>query len=260
MEKKYIFFDIDGTLTNDNPGGVILPSTHQTIKKLKDNGHFVAIATGRSYRMAKEMIELAHIDHIVCSGGNGLIVEGKLLYEKPLDKQKAMCLIKECLEKNIVFGVVVDQTGHVYTHYSNFNEMCPEIQGFAQICYMEEANYEQFDEIHKIHVALKKGEKNPLQSFQTTDLHYARYHEYSIIVEPDDKFKGILDMMAYVGGNVKDIVVFGDGHNDLSMIRQAPISIAMGNAIDELKQLATFVTKDCQNDGIEYACQYFGWI
>ena len=66
--------------------------------------------------------------------------------------------------------------------------------------------------------------------------------------------------MAYVGGNVKDIVVFGDGHNDLSMIRQAPISIAMGNAIDELKQLATFVTKDCQNDGIEYACQYFGWI
>ena len=55
-------------------------------------------------------------------------------------------------------------------------------------------------------------------------------------------------------------VVFGDGHNDISMMRQAPISIAMGNAIDEVKEVATYITKSNQEDGIEYACKHFGWI
>lgn len=43
--RKYFFFDIDGTLTNSNPGGIILPSTFETLDKLRKNGHFVAIAT-----------------------------------------------------------------------------------------------------------------------------------------------------------------------------------------------------------------------
>ena len=40
MERKYIFFDIDGTLLDDNPGGKILESTYRTLDKLKENGHF----------------------------------------------------------------------------------------------------------------------------------------------------------------------------------------------------------------------------
>ena len=67
-------------------------------------------------------------------------------------------------------------------------------------------------------------------------------------------------MIDILGGNKEDIVVFGDGINDLSMIKQAPISIAMGNAVDEVKKAATFITKSSQEAGIEYACKYFGWI
>ena len=67
-------------------------------------------------------------------------------------------------------------------------------------------------------------------------------------------------MIHHINGKEEDIVVFGDGHNDLSMMSQAPIAIAMGNAIDELKEVATFVTKNCDDDGIEYACQHFHWI
>lgn len=52
MTKKYFFFDVDGTLTTQNPGGTILPSTLKTLEKLKENGHFVALATGRSYLYA----------------------------------------------------------------------------------------------------------------------------------------------------------------------------------------------------------------
>ena len=61
MERKYIFFDIDGTLLDDNPGGKILESTYRTLDKLKENGHFVAIATGRAQYMAMDAAKEAHI-------------------------------------------------------------------------------------------------------------------------------------------------------------------------------------------------------
>ena len=79
-------------------------------------------------------------------------------------------------------------------------------------------------------------------------------------MEPAEKYQGILEMVHLLKGDEKDIVVFGDGLNDISMIQKAPLGIAMGNAIDEVKEVADFVTKRNDDDGIEYACRHFGWI
>ena len=55
--RKYFFFDIDGTLTNSNPGGIILPSTFETLDKLRKNGHFNSIwsikLSGRSLKISR---------------------------------------------------------------------------------------------------------------------------------------------------------------------------------------------------------------
>ena len=85
MERKYIFFDIDGTLLDDNPGGKILESTYRTLDKLKENGHFVAIATGRAQYMAMDAAKEAHIDCLVTDGGNGITLHNELQYIKPID-------------------------------------------------------------------------------------------------------------------------------------------------------------------------------
>ena len=66
--------------------------------------------------------------------------------------------------------------------------------------------------------------------------------------------------MDHFNAPYKDVVVFGDQKNDLKMFTDEWTSIAMGNAIDELKEKATFVTKNADDNGIEYACQHFGWI
>ena len=58
----------------------------------------------------------------------------------------------------------------------------------------------------------------------------------------------------------QDVVVFGDNTNDIKMFRPEWTSIAMGNAVEELKKIADFVTKDADDGGIEYACRHFGWI
>ena len=67
-------------------------------------------------------------------------------------------------------------------------------------------------------------------------------------------------MVDHFDGDYSDVVVFGDEKNDLSMFTDEWTSIAMGNAIDEVKEVATYITKSNQEDGIEYACKHFGWI
>ena len=61
-EKKYFFFDIDGTLTTKNPGGIVPESTLRTLAQLRRNGHFICIATGRGQAKALEYSRPLGID------------------------------------------------------------------------------------------------------------------------------------------------------------------------------------------------------
>lgn len=72
-----------------------------------------------------------------------------------------------------------------------------------------------------------------------------------------DKGKGILAIARHEGFDPKHTMAFGDGGNDTSMILQAGIGIAMGNAIDELKQQADYVTSSVDDNGILNALRHF---
>ena len=58
----------------------------------------------------------------------------------------------------------------------------------------------------------------------------------------------------------KDTMAFGDGGNDKQMLQHVSLAIAMGNAGDELKSIADFVTKDVDDDGVAYALKHYGLI
>ena len=72
-----------------------------------------------------------------------------------------------------------------------------------------------------------------------------------------DKGKGILAMARHEGFDVSRTMAFGDGGNDTSMILQAGIGVAMGNAIDDLKRQADYVTTTVDDDGILKALRHF---
>ena len=83
MKRKFFFFDIDGTLAVGTPGNQYVPeSTKIAISKLKEAGHFVAIATGRSYAMAVEHMKELGFENMVSDGGNGITIHNKLRSEE----------------------------------------------------------------------------------------------------------------------------------------------------------------------------------
>ena len=87
-----------------------------------------------------------------------------------------------------------------------------------------------------------------------------RYGDGCVLYEPMEKALGIRDMIGHFHMKPNQVVVFGDGYNDLSMFRPEWLNIAMGNARPELKLEADYVTTDCDKDGIYNACKHFGWI
>ena len=80
------------------------------------------------------------------------------------------------------------------------------------------------------------------------------------IYQYDEKKKGIMLMMDHLNAPYEDVVVFGDGMNDLVMFDPLWTSIAMGNGKEKLKEKADYVTEANVDDGIEKACRHFGWI
>ena len=71
---------------------------------------------------------------------------------------------------------------------------------------------------------------------------------------------GIELFCEHFGINVSETMAFGDGGNDITMLKFTQIGIAMGNANDNVKEIADFVTEDVDNDGIEKALLHFGII
>ena len=77
-------------------------------------------------------------------------------------------------------------------------------------------------------------------------------------IEPTDKAAGIKKVMDHYHADTRDVIVFGDGENDMAMFEDPWTKVAMGNAVPELKARADLVTTDVDRDGIWNACLRLG--
>ena len=83
MEKKVVFFDLDGTLLNENK--VVLESSKRAIQALQEKGIYTAISTGRSPLMFDWLLEELNISSYVSMNGQHVVFEGEEIYSNPMD-------------------------------------------------------------------------------------------------------------------------------------------------------------------------------
>ena len=81
-----------------------------------------------------------------------------------------------------------------------------------------------------------------------------------IVKKGINKSTGIDEVSRYFGIKLEDTIAFGDGGNDIPMLKHAGLGIAMGNASERVQAAADFVTTSVDDDGIAYALKHFGLI
>ena len=236
---KYFFFDIDGTLT-DLKTHRIVDSAKETINKLRDNGHFVAIATGRFHYKAMDFAKKIEIDNVVCSGGGCIVINN------------------EIEEDNVGYLLLLEDNDKVFLKDMKFIAQAGLRRELTSYVLDENLDIEKLDKIYKVYFSIKESDIDKYSWCKS--LTRMRLHPNYFVHQHDKKREGILKMMEYLKANPSEVVVFGDDLNDIDMFKGPWFKIAMGNAKEELKEIADYVTDTNINDGIKKACEYFGWI
>lgn len=277
MDRKLIFLDIDGTLVSDMKAPSAKVS--EAVRRARKNGHRVFLCTGRNMAIIGENIVNVGFDGIIASAGGHVEVQGRVLYDNILPEET----IQECLSvfhEHRMYCRIESPEG-IYTD--------PQMEALLKEAKPDKTNSELIRMQKEIEagIAIQTYDQYPQKGaykicFTATDLRdieetkkyiegrfsYA-VHPYEnsshcfngeIIPREVDKGKGMEKICCHFGADMKDTVAFGDSMNDYEMMKSAGISIAMGNACEELKGVADHVCENVWDDGIYYEFQRMGWI
>jgi Cof subfamily protein (haloacid dehalogenase superfamily) len=255
---KIVFFDIDGTLLDHEKK---LPaSTKEAIKKLQDSGIFVAIATGRAPFMFEDLRHELDIDSYVSFNGQYVVFQNKAIYKNPLSLDQLKELHHFADESNntpVIFLNEKTMKSSV-SHHERIEE------AMGSLKFAPPVKDLQFYLENDIYQALlfSTAEEQELFEGRYESFRYIRWHEYSVDVLPigGSKAEGIRTLIEKAGFLLDDVYAFGDGLNDIEMLDAVGHGIAMGNASDEVKKYADYVTADVGEDGIYKGLKHFKLI
>lgn len=258
MKRKLIAFDIDGTLVNSE--AKVLDSTLEVVDTLKQAGHFVTLATGRSLPTTKEVIsQLDFSNYILCNGAYAF-VNHEQIFSNPLDKGELTKLVAMANEYQIDLFY---QTMHEVKQQGPFihekNRVMQE--NFATNIISYDFDIAKEAAIYQA-VIFCDREEGKLFEHQFEQIRFTRWGEVAMDATPVNGSKAhTLDKIARENNfSPADVVVFGDGENDIEMLRYAGLGVVMDNASDIVKVHGDYITKSNDEDGIWHAAKAHGLI
>lgn len=276
---KLVALDIDGTTVKND--GTLSNRTISVIKKCESIGIPVCLCTGRNIHNTKKIAKtLSDTMPFVC-------IDGSILYDQKSNSIRTNKTISiETIRK---IASIADKF-HLYI------EFCSPTKYYKYVKdpILEKFNYggvpgnaiERFNDffvknvryIHNLERFLNKehnlnqfligGEKEDLdlfkefikdESFSDADLRYDLWGDYYVFVVATgcNKAYGLNLLSDYFNIDIEDMIAIGDQMNDIDMIKSAGLGIAMGNANDKIKEVASYITKTNEEDGVCEAIEKF---
>lgn len=258
MTQKVVFFDIDGTLVDQDKN--IPLSTEKAIQQLKDNGIYVVLATGRPPFMFEDIRRELDINTYISFSGQHVVLDGQTIYEHPFERDQIVQLYKAAQQNQLpmVFMSDVTMRATVKDH-QYIKESLVEALKFN---YPEvDVDFPMNEKVYQALLCCEEKKEDPLKE-EHQGCHILRWHPLACDVMPSGGSKaiGVRKIMNAMEIDQAYSYAFGDGHNDIEMIREVGTGIAMGNAVDRLKGVADYITDHVDKDGVVKGLQAFNLI
>lgn len=266
---KAIVLDIDGTLLNT--GKIISEKTKQALIAAQEKGIKVILASGRpttGMLELAEQLEMTKYEGFLVSYNGARVTDcltKEVLFNQAMSIETGQAILEHL--KNFDVIPMIDKEDYLYVNdvYSGmldlpdgaFNIIEYEARGgnfklseiddlaaFATFPINKILIAAQPEYLQKIAPALHA----PFDEIVTAAFSAPFYFEFTD--KGIDKAKALNTAFPEMGIHSENIIAFGDGHNDRSIIEYAGIGVAMGNAVDALKEIADDVTLSCDEDGI----------
>ena len=270
MSIKVIIMDVDGTLSNSQK--VITPKTKEALIKAEEARAILILASGRPTsglrEFARELKMDQHHGLLVCYNGSKVVdcETDEVLFNQALSVEEAKAVL-EHMKKFDRVRPMIDKGEYMYVTnvYDNmiqwngkpFNVMEYESRGGKyKLCEVDDlAEFVDFP-LNKIlttsdpeylqahYKEMEAPFKDTLSCMFTGDF----YFEFT--AKGIDKAKALDSVLKPMGYTQDEMIAFGDGHNDASMVKYAGTGVAMANAVQDLKDIADDITLSNDEDGI----------
>ena len=251
------FFDLDGTLVAEN--GKYTPAVKEALSDLRRKGIRVFAATGRApYELkATKMIEGLEFDAIVSLNGQYCYTQDRVIHMQLFDKEEIHRILSQCkkgpfpcafVEKDAMYINFVDDYVRMTLEYLH-NPLLPT---------------KNLEESAQRDVLMVMAFLPPLQTEETLRpilqcSDFLRGSPFTVDILPigGGKCAGVEKVLDEFSLTWDSVIAFGDGENDWQMLKKAGYGVAMGNAIDALKQGDFYITDSVERDGVVTALRHF---
>lgn len=260
MNRKIMFFDIDGTIITEDTH-TVPESAKEAIKKARENGHLAFINTGRTiFNIPKELVEL-NFDGYVCGCGTYIQTGEEVLLTTTIDEvtcRKIIDQLRKCKIDAVLEGledVYFDDKEHITKNMARIrNDFQKRGYGKTKNWDYEGLTYDKlFTE------GTKESDIEAFIEFLKDDFDYIDRGNLcgEIVPKGYSKATGIQTLLQYYKIPLENAYAFGDSSNDLSMLEFVPNSVAMGKSDQCIYDIASYITKDIKEDGIQHALEHF---
>lgn len=233
---KLFIFDLDGTLLNSR--NEITKESKEAIWNCKKKGNYIAYITGRGTIKTKKFIEGLPCDAYACNNGSKIFCNDKLIENNSIDFDYAIDFLrKECSNKN--FFVV--QEPYKYLNYED--------KKINNIDYFK-SNIDNLPNNSIDMISISNREGINTEKYELLQFKKAGISELMVNSKNATKLNSLKVIANYFMISKEDIISFGDDYSDIEIFENSGVSVAMGNSIQELKDIATYITDDNDNNGI----------
>ena len=268
---KMAGFDLDGTLLTDRKE--LTSRTRKALEKAIQKGVIVLVATGRPWMgVPEELQNLQGMRYALTSNGARVIDTGrnKVLFEHLLEPGPAKKALEICGKYDTLQEIYFDGQGYAQAEKMKYVEryhrnpsMCEYTRKtripVEDLYSLLEQENRGLDKVQALFADMDERRRAWEELSMEEDLELVGSLGYNIEINARGVNKGtaLVELGRMLGIKREEIMACGDGDNDTAMLREVGFGVAMGNAEEEIKQAADYVTLTNEDEGVAYAIEKF---